>query len=419
MNHSQTVVQQRQKEGKALKNFLIASLVGSLSFHAAVMALQVSDRGGNLPIDPTEEEMEVVVEEASPEQPLQEQIAEIEPPSETDVPDVPEEVAFAPEVAPPQPLVPESPTPLEKGEDAPSDQPGTDPAAAQPMTNNAGDTSLKVGGGPIFKPFGLGSGFGNATRPTGFNPLGVPTGDLQGKPSGDPQGKPGGVSNGTGTATRSEPSAVPPAVSPAKSKEPVCVSCPKPKYQGREASPRVEMKIQPDGSVQVRLRKSSGNPDLDRQTLETMSKWRFDPQSIPEGGVKKRVRVTYEEEGSITQRQNEQRRRREAERQQVAEQEQQRREAQRQRQQPTTAVETPAKPAPAPAAAPTLVETPPVEPVAPLPEVVPAPVEPPPEPVEAAPPEPAPIEAAPPEPAPAPVAEPLPAENAPLPASDQ
>jgi hypothetical protein len=218
MNSTETIIQQRQKERKALKLFLLASLVGSVTLHAGVMAFKVGDRGGNLPIDPTEEEMEVVVEEAPPEQPIQEAIAAIEPPSETEVPDVPEEVAFAPEVAPPQPLAPESPTPLEKGDDAPSDKPVTAPEAAQPMTNNAGDTSLKVGGGPLFKPFGLGSGFGNATRPTGFNPLGIPTGDPQGKPGGDPNGKPGGAPNGTGTGTATR--SVPPAVPSAKPKNP-------------------------------------------------------------------------------------------------------------------------------------------------------------------------------------------------------
>jgi hypothetical protein len=89
------------------------------------------------------------------------------------------------------------------------------------MTNNAGDTSLKVGGGPLFKPFGLGSGFGNATRPTGFNPLGIPTGDPQGKPGGvpngnpdgkpdgDPNGKPGGVPGGTATRTTAPPVSTP------------------------------------------------------------------------------------------------------------------------------------------------------------------------------------------------------------------
>jgi hypothetical protein len=94
MNSTETIIQQRQKERKALKLFLLSSLVGSLAFHAGVMALKVGDRGGNLPIDPTEEEMEVVVEEASPEEPIQESIAAIEPPSESDVSDVPEEVAF-------------------------------------------------------------------------------------------------------------------------------------------------------------------------------------------------------------------------------------------------------------------------------------------------------------------------------------
>lgn len=166
-----------------------------------------------------------------------------------------------------------------------------------------------MGGGSIFSPFGTGFGFGNASRPTGFNPLGQPNGDPKGTPGGTPSGTPGS------TATRTT---APPIPAP---NQPACLSCPKPKYRGSEGSPRVDLTVRPDGSVEVRLRKSSGNPETDRETLETMSKWRFDPKTIPEGGVKKRVRVEYEEEGSNTQRRNEERRRQEAEQQQVAEQE--------------------------------------------------------------------------------------------------
>ncbi len=351
MNSSESVVQQREKEGRALKIFLISSLTGSLVLHAAAMTFKVGNFWSVTPEVPEDDEMELVVEETPPEEPIPEEVvAEVEPPPE---PEVPEEMTFVPELAPPPPLAPENQAPVEKGEDAPSDKPlPAVPDSAQPMTSNAGDTNLKIGGGPIFKPFGLGTGFGTGDRPTGFNPLG--------KPDGDPKGKPGE------TAVRTAPPA-----KPAKPKEPVCVSCPKPRYQGREASPRVDMKILPDGSVQVRLRKSSGNPDLDRETLETMSKWRFDPQTVPSEGVRKRVRVTYEEEGSSFQRQNEERRRQEAQRRQEAERrrlaEEERRQAEERQRIPATAVETPEtiKPAASPV---------PVAPVPPAAIEQPAPV---------------------------------------------
>ena len=387
MNSSEAVNQQRQKEGKALKVFLVSSLVGSLAFHAVAMTFKVGNLWNPLPTD-QEDEMELIVEDVPTEEPVPEQVAEVEPPPEPEA--VPEEVAFAPEIAPPPPLAPDSQAPQPVGEDAPSDQPNppTD-EAVQPMTGDAGTEKVQVGGGPIFKPFGTGSGFGNASRPTGFNPLG--------KPGGDPKGQPGG------TAVRTAPP--PPPAKPARPKEPVCISCPKPKYQGSEASPRVDMEVQPDGSVKVRLRKSSGNPDLDRATLETMSKWRFDPKTVPEEGVRKRVRVTYEEEGSNFQRQNEQRRRQEARQRKAEEQrqraEEERRQAEERKRTPAAAtVDTPASPTtaspPPPASSPAAAE----KPATPPPEPAPAPVIQAAPPIEVPPAPPAPEFFSPPEPAP-------------------
>jgi TonB family protein len=107
-----------------------------------------------------------------------------------------------------------------------------------------------------------------------------------------------------------------------------CLSCPKPQYRGKEGTPRVTYDIAPDGRViNIRLRQSSGDAQTDRETLEAMSRWQFNPQTVPEGGrTNVRMRVTFEEEGSQFQRQNEERRR-EAER--LAEQERQQRESAR------------------------------------------------------------------------------------------
>lgn len=389
---------QRTKEGKAIKTFLLWSFLGSAAFHTIAMAAAPTAFWSSLP-EAEEDTIEVVAEPETPVEPEKPLEQKVEPPP----PEAAPEVAFAP----PPPLAPDSQAPQAAGEDAPTNQPSSRSSeAVNPMTSKTGeDSGLRIGGGPIFSPFGTGFGFGNASRPTGFNPLGQPDGDSKGKPGGTPGGVPGG------TATRTT---APPVPAP-KPNQPACVSCPKPKYRGSEGSPRVDLTVRPDGSVEVRLRKSSGNPETDRETLETMSKWRYDPKTVPEGGIKKRVRVEYEEEGSNTQRRNEERRRQEAERQQVADRERQQREAQeRQRQQPTTAVETPAKPIPPPSVAPPPEAAPPVEKPAsekPANETVappsePAPVEPSPASVEAAPP---------PEPAP----EPAPAAPAPQPSSGQ
>ncbi|MBW4690481.1 MAG: TonB family protein [Lyngbya sp. HA4199-MV5] len=387
MRASDLTTAQRAKEGKAIKTFLLWSFLGSAAFHTIAMASMPTAFWNSLP-EAAEETIEVVADPETPIEPEKPEEQAIEQKVEPPPPEAASEVAFAP----PPPLAPDSQAPQAAGEDAPSNlPPSRSSESVNPMTSKTGeDSGLRIGGGPIFSPFGKGFGFGNASRPTGFNPLGRPDGDSRGTPGGTPGGVPGG------TATRTT---APPVPAPKPPNQPACVSCPKPKYRGSEGSPRVDMTVRPDGSVEVRLRKSSGNPETDRETLETMSKWRFDPNTIPEGGIKKRVRVEYEEEGSNRQRQNEERRRQDAERQQVAERERQqaaererqRREAQERQRQQTTTVE-PTKPGSSPSAAPAPVEAPPAESA---PAAAPAPVEPAPAPVEAAPPEPAPAPAAP------------------------
>lgn len=105
--------------------------------------------------------------------------------------------------------------------------------------------------------------------------------------------------------------------------KPECISCPKPQFRGKEGTPKVTYDITADGKVtNIRLRQSSGDPETDRETLEAMSKWQFNPKTVPEGGkANVRVRVTFEESGSQFQRQNEERRR---EQERLAEQERQR-----------------------------------------------------------------------------------------------
>ncbi|EKQ67012.1 TonB family protein [Leptolyngbyaceae cyanobacterium JSC-12] len=389
MNSLKLVTQQRQKEQKVLKVFLVGSLLGSLVVHAGAMTLQVGKLWNPLPQEKETDEIEITVTNDMVEEPVKEDV----------LPDVPQEVALDPDIAPPPiPLAPETQAPITPGEDAPSKEPLSptkEPVAS--LTNSTGDTpATNTGTGPITSPDGEGSGFGFARLPTGFNSLGKPDGDPQGKPSGVPDGKPGGIpdSEGKTTATRSAPVPVPTTGKPKL----VCLECPKPKFRGTEGQPRVTYDVAPDGRViNVRLRKSSGNPEVDRETLETLQRWRFKPETVPQGGQQDiKVRVTFEEEGSKFQRQNEQRRRQEAERRRIAEQEQERREAARQLNSAPAAIrETPAarptpaeKPAPA-TENPASIAAPPPAPIyepppAPVYQPPPAPVyEPPPAPVEA------------------------------------
>ena len=180
------------------------------------------------------------------------------------------------------------------------------------LTNGASNTTIQQGGGTIIVKNGIGSGFGNNKIPTGF----ILGGKKNGNPDGKKNGVIGGITNGKpdskGTQTNALPP-VPPVETRAVKLE--CLSCPKPQYRGREGTPRVTYDITPDGRVtNVRLRQSSGDEQTDRETLEAMSRWQFNPQTVPEGGrVNVKVRVTFEEEGSKFQRQNEERRRQEAE----------------------------------------------------------------------------------------------------------
>ncbi|MBD2022008.1 TonB family protein [Leptolyngbya sp. FACHB-36] len=439
MEASNLASAQRQKEKKLLRTFLLWSALGSVALHAIVLAANPPTflRGDAVE---AEEEIEVVAEPTEPEaaepDATEPNVPEPEPSPETTAIEEPvQDVAIAsiasPEAPPPLPaLAPESQAPQPAGEDAPSDKPlPPSSEAVNPLTGTVEALRAAFGGGPISRPGGEGSGFGNAKTPSGFIPGGRPDGKPDGKPGGSPDGKPNGKPGGNpnSTATRSGPPAVPaPAVKPTGPGKPQCVSCPKPRYRGKEGNPGVTYDIAPDGRVvNLRLRRSSGDPDTDRETLEAMSKWRFDPKTVPEGGRQNvRVRVTFEEEGSTFQRQNEQRRQEQQEQRRIAEQEQQRREAeQRSKPAPTTATDSPkpepvvpvqpaapASPPPAaqplptpsveatPAPPPVEVAPPPVEP-APVPPPVeaPSPVAPPPAPAE-----PAPVEPAPEVPAPAP-----------------
>ncbi len=388
MNSLELISQQRQKESRFLKVFLASSLMGSLVLHASSMTMRVGNFWNNLPTATEEDEIEVMVIENSPERPLQETLPTEEPPLQPEIPqevalvpdptialtpkatrpveepsskpDVPKEVALVPD--PTIALAPE--TPLPTGVDAPL--PKTDPVI--PTTNSAGNRPVPGASGPIADPQGTGSGFGNTTQPTGFASGGRNDGRPEGTLGGNPRG------NGDQTVIRTVPSGSPPVRTavpqPARSQppQPVCVSCPNPTFQGVEASPRVDLRILPDGSVEVMLRQSSGNAEVDRATLEAMSQWRFDPQTVPQEGVSRRVRVTYEEEGSNFQRENENRRRLEAERQ-AAEQ--------RRREETITTIQQPASTATETPDTPAAIASPPPSPAssAPATAPLPAPVE--------------------------------------------
>lgn len=291
-----------KKENKALTSLLFIGLVGSTCVHAAVMIVPVPTLWKTTNKEP-DDTIEIVVEASqSTEEKIPEIATEPEPitPVNEEIPQIetaPIAIALAPETI----------TPIKEGKDAAA------PDDLKPLlTNGASNTTIQQGGGTIIVKNGIGSGFGNNKIPTGF----ILGGKKNGNPDGKKNGVIGGITNGKpdskGTQTNALPP-VPPVETRAVKLE--CLSCPKPQYRGREGTPRVTYDITPDGRVtNVRLRQSSGDEQTDRETLEAMSRWQFNPQTVPEGGrVNVKVRVTFEEEGSKFQRQNEERRRQEAE----------------------------------------------------------------------------------------------------------
>jgi TonB family protein len=357
------VTAQRRKEKQSFNRLLLLGLLGSAAFHLISMASPTPGIWRSPAID--DGEMEVVVDNAEAP-PLPEEIVKVPEPDPIEPEPIAQEVAFAPDIAPPMSLAPDTETPQPAGVDAPA------PDDVKAMTSKSGDTAVQAGGGPIVSKDGKGDGFGRNKLPTGFNPFGKPNGDPKGKLGGVEGGKPGGA--GAQTATKPSAPALP---KPAGRPKLTCLECPKPKYRGAEGQPKVTYDIGPDGRVtNVRLRQTSGNADTDRETLEAMQKWRFDPNTVPEGGRQNvKVRVTFEEEGSRFQRQNDDRRRQETEQRQAADREQRRREAEAPR---PTAAEVPIAPAPV-APAPSAPERPAPEPPASAPEP-PAPEPPAPEP---------------------------------------
>lgn len=87
-----------------------------------------------------------------------------------------------------------------------------------------------------------------------------------------------------------------------------CLYCPSPEPTMSEGVVSVGMRILPDGSVTVQLLRSSGDPEMDYRTVNTLSQWRYDPSTVPAGGVRQKGEVIYEEQGSDAQQQAIQRR---------------------------------------------------------------------------------------------------------------
>jgi TonB family protein len=313
-NISKTANTHSQKENRSLSSLLFVGFVGSTCIHAAVMIAPVTTlwKPASNELDDTIEvsfDTTQVAEDKTVEAPKEtivtESVNNVDHEALQSVEAARVAIALAPEDV--------KPLPLKEGKDTAA------PDTFKPLvTATVSDTKIQTGGGAIIAKDGTGSGFGNAKTSTGF----MIGGKINGKPNGSKNGTINGVVNGSPNGKGTKTSAVLPSnplplpSQPSNNPPPKleCLSCPKPQYRGKEGTPRVTYDIAPDGSVtNVRLRQSSGDAQTDRETIEAMSKWQFNPQTIPEQGrANVKVRVTFEEDGSKFQRENEARRRQES-----------------------------------------------------------------------------------------------------------
>jgi TonB family protein len=344
---------------------------GSAALHAAVMFAPMPTLGREAEKE-SDEVIEVLVEAPNQEKSI---IAE--------KPEIPPEVIKESEVIPQDNPLEAAPPIIALAPETPQNNIGRDAPASDrlnQMTSTTGDMAIPSNVvGKIIRENGRGWGFGLNREPTGFVRGGSPEGDPNGIVGGQKDGVLNGVPNGKGAEPVSTLNTLPIPIPETPTLPKLeCISCPKPQFRGKEGTPRVTYDISPDGKVtNVRLRKSSGDPETDRETMEAMTKWQFNPKTIPEGGrTNVKVRVTFEETGSQFQRENE--RRRASEQQKIADQERQQLQAQRVKPSPTAVKEPSKEPAPiTPKPAPFYAEPPRPVYIPPV-YVAPAPVEPPP-----------------------------------------
>jgi TonB family protein len=414
MNASEIFAQQRLKEQRSLRRFLLYAGVGSLLLHGWLLAQSVpllQKPLENLEEDAIEltvvEEPEVKIpEEKPPEEPKIEPEPIVETPIEAPV-----------VVDPPTAVVPttEKPTP-----DPPAKS--LDDALDKPESKITSDDTAVAKGKPSITPGALDGIINGNPKSTGN------TNDYTKRIQ--------GILRGTGQPPATVPAkpaaVVTPDPPPRKRQRLRCVENCRAKYpdslKGKEVQgePKLLVDVDANGNVSnVRLKKSSGNAELDAAAIEQAKKVRMSPSESGRQGVS--TRVDFQIEGTDYQRQAQERQRQRETEQAIREQEEIRTAPVAA---PTNIPNTPianpvANPVVAPAAK---LDTPTPQPAI-APDPAPAPVAPPPAPtIEAAPPPPDPVYEAPapvappPEPvyeAPAPPPEPPPVAPAPAPAAPE
>jgi TonB family protein len=292
MTFSDTVAQQREKQVKALRRFVMVSLAGSVALHSSGLFLRISDLWK--PDEPASEEITIVVTEEdetetaiAPEEPLSEPAtasefssSTVEPFSEPTVVNefiaspapvepAPEE-PVAEELPTEEPVAEEEPTPVAE-EIVPEAAEATENVSDEPpeATANAETPSRNLSA--LLEALRQARQQASQTASSGQSNQGESAGSSSPNSSAAP-------GNGSTTAVApTRPSVEPEAISPpanrgSRSREITCRGCdfdyPE-SADGAEGRAQVIVETDAQGRVvSVMLSRSSGNAELDRAALE-------------------------------------------------------------------------------------------------------------------------------------------------------
>ncbi|MBD2245876.1 energy transducer TonB [Nostoc sp. FACHB-888] len=346
MSFSGITVKQRSKEVEALKSFLTYSLIGSLALHIGVLSSGIGNYLTRMPKEEDEAIELAIVDSptAEPEKPLEK---------------IPEEPKKLPEVIQKQSIeTPPVQKPVQEFIERPKIQPveqpkqitqNPQPANTQiapkpevPVTTVAPSTnqdSQKLrgvlselrdskasqnaggGGGASGVLTGSGSGVGLGTGSGSGSGVGLGTGSGIGSGSGSGSGTGSGIGSGSGSGVGNERVKRPPiATAPtppkinssgngrADCREGGCRSNYPEAARRRGIEGRVEVAVDTDaqGNVtNVRIARSSGNRDLDEETIRQARDWKLKPTEGGRQGVA--IATEYAIKGSRRYRQAQER----------------------------------------------------------------------------------------------------------------
>ncbi|ACC79529.1 energy transducer TonB [Nostoc punctiforme] len=340
MSFSGITVEQRSKEVEALKSFLTYSLIGSLALHIGVLSSGIGNYLTRVPKEEDEAIELAIVDspaveaekplEKIPEEPKKEpevvQKQSIETPQvQKPVQELIERSTIQPVQQPQQTIQNPQPVQQQPQQTTQNPQPVNREIAPKPfvpVTTVAPQSGGGGGGGGSGVGLGSGSGIAVGTSSGTGAGGGTGTGSGGGIGSGTGTGVGSGIGSGTGNQTENRPpvATAPTAPTPPKinssgngNGRAACREC-NAKYpeaaRQRGVEGRVEVAVDTDaqGNVtNVRVARSSGNRDLDEETVRQARDWKLKPAEGGRQGVS--IATEFAIQGSRRSRQVQERKR--------------------------------------------------------------------------------------------------------------